>query len=107
MKLRIASVLLITLMTAGTAFISAQEANRGDLSVDELRTELSNTQNRMVDLQIQLEQLNFDLRDENIEGFFKAVGSTQPELLRESRRSQLRIEKDRVVAQLAALASKS
>ena len=84
--------------------ISAQEAGDGR-TVEELRAELSTAQDRVADLKIRLEQLNFDLKPENIERHFNGFGSTRPEELRESRRRQLQTEKDRVVAQLEQLAS--
>jgi hypothetical protein len=59
----------------------------------------------VAELKIRLEQLNFDLKPENIERYFNGAGSTRPEELRESRRRQLQTEKDRVVAQLEELAS--
>lgn len=102
MKLRLAFVLLTILMSAYVVPISAQEAGDGR-TVEELRAELSNAHDRVADLKIRLEQLNFDLKPENIERHFNGFGSTRPEELRESRRRQLQTEKDRAVAQLEQL----
>jgi hypothetical protein len=105
MKLRFAFVLLITLALLYPVYLSAQESNDAFQTVENLRAELSRAQDRMADLKIRLEQLNFDLQPENIERYFNGAGSTRPEELRESRRRQLQTEKDRVVAQLGELAS--
>lgn len=105
MKLSLAFVLLTILVSAYVMPISAQEAGDGR-KIEELRAELSNAQDRVADLKIRLEQLNFDLKPENIERHFNGFGSTRPEELRASRRRQLQTEKDRVVAQLEQLASR-
>jgi hypothetical protein len=105
MKLRFAFVLLITLGLAYPLFLSAQESNDHGQTVDNLRAELSRARDRVADLKIRLEQLDFDLQPENIERYFNGAGSTRPEELRESRRRQLQTEKDRVVAQLEELSS--
>jgi chromosome segregation ATPase len=104
MKLRIAFVLLITLVLAYV--VSAQEPNEAGRLSENLRTELSNAKDRVAELKIRLEQLDYDLKPENIERYFNAVGSTRPEELRESRRRQLQTERDRVSAQLDELASR-
>jgi len=103
MKLHLSIVLLTVLMSAYVPPVSAEETAEAGRRVDELRAELINTQDRVADLKIRLEQLNFDLRPENIERHFTGIGSTRPEELRESRRRQLQIEKDRVVAQIQQL----
>ena len=105
MKLRIAFILLTTLMLTCALRVSAQESSDATQTLENLRTQLSNVQDREADLKIRLEQLNFDLRPENIERYFNGTGSTRPEELRESRRRQLQTEKDRVVAQLEQLAA--
>jgi len=100
MKLHLAVVLLTVLGSAYVTPVFAQETADAARRVDELRAELSHNQDRVADLKIRLEQLNFELRPENIERYFNGVGTTRPEELRESRRRQLQIEKDRVVAQI-------
>jgi uncharacterized protein YlxW (UPF0749 family) len=105
MKRWFAFVLLITLVSAYAVYISAQESNDTGQTVENLRAELSRAHDRIADLKIRLEQLNFDLQPENIERYFNGAGSTRPEELRESRRRQLQTEKDRVAAQLEELAS--
>jgi uncharacterized protein YlxW (UPF0749 family) len=105
MKFRIAFILLTTLVLVYAVRVSAQESSDAGQTIDSLRVQLSSLQDHEADLKIRLEQLNFDLKPENIERYFNGIGSTRPEELRESRRRQLQTEKDRVVAQLEQLAA--
>ena len=105
MKFRIAFILLTTLVLVYAARVSAQESSDAGQTIEALRAQLSSLQDHEADRKIRLEQLNFDLKPENIERYFNGIGSTRPEELRESRRRQLQTEKDRVVAQLEQLAA--
>ena len=105
MKLRPTVVLLTILVSVCVMPVSAQEAGEDGREVEELRAQLNNAKDRVAELKIRLEQLNFDLKPENIERHFNGFGSTRPEELRESRRRQLQTEKNRVVAQLEQLTS--
>ena len=105
MKFRIAFILLSTLVLVYAARVSAQESSDAGQTIEALRAQLSSLQDHEADRKIRLEQLNFDLKPENIERYFNGIGSTRPEELRESRRRQLQTEKDRVVAQLEQLAA--
>src|SRR5207245_2612672 len=64
-----------------------------------LRAQLSDVQARQSELQTRLQQLEYDLKPENIERSLAGIGSTHPEELREQRRRQLEGEKMRVQAQ--------
>ena len=70
-----------------------------------LRTQLIEAQARQAELQSRLQQLDEDLKPENIERSLAGVGSVHPEELREARRRQLEIEKRGVQAQLDVLAA--
>ncbi len=105
MKFRIAFILLTTLVLVYAARVSAQESSDAGQTIEALRAQLSSLQDHEADRKIRLEQLNFDLKPENIERYYNGIGSTRPEELRESRRRQLQTEKDRVVAQLEQLAA--
>jgi outer membrane murein-binding lipoprotein Lpp len=70
-----------------------------------LRAQLSDVQARQSELQTRLQQLEYDLKPENIERSLAGIGSTHPEELREQRRRQLEGEKTRVQAQLDQLAA--
>src|SRR5229473_1160313 len=68
-----------------------------------LRAQLVEVQARQVELQARLEQLEQDLKSENIERSLAGVGSTHPEELREQRRRQLEIQKRGLESQLEVL----
>lgn len=105
MKLRMALLLFTVLALFFAAHTAAQDAGDATQTVERLRAQLSEVSDQEAERKIRLEQLDSDLKPENIERYFNGVGSTRPEELRESRRRQLQIEKDRVVAQIEQLAS--
>jgi uncharacterized membrane-anchored protein YhcB (DUF1043 family) len=90
-------------LVAGEAL--AQSDNNASETFQNLRVRLDEVQNKEAELKIRLEQLDFELKPENIERHFNGYGSTRPEELREARRRQLQIEKDHVRVQLEQLAS--
>jgi hypothetical protein len=69
-----------------------------------LRLQLSEVEVRQAEMQARYEQLEEDLKPENIERSLAGIGSTRPELLRERRRRQLELASKRVRAQLDELA---
>jgi len=83
--------------TSTLAQTSAQEI------ADNLRVQLSEVEVRQAEMQARDEQLVEDLKPENIERSLVGVGSTHPEQLREQRRRQLEIARDRVRVQLDEL----
>jgi hypothetical protein len=68
-----------------------------------LRAELSQLHDREAEIKIRLTELEYELKPENIERHFAGVGSVHPEELREARRKQLQLEKDRLVGQLSEI----
>ncbi len=96
---RIPATLLLSglFATATLAQTSAQEIAAN------LRVQLSEVQVRMAEMQARDEQLEEDLKPENIERSLAGIGSTRPELLRERRRRQLETARTRVRAQLDEL----
>jgi hypothetical protein len=78
----------------------AQENPSAAETVGDLKLQLIDVKAREDDLKLQVQQLDENLKPENIERALAGVGSTRPEELREQRRLQLTIEKTRVVAQL-------
>jgi peptidoglycan hydrolase CwlO-like protein len=103
MTTRLALVLFILLFSA--TGVLAQEASAAQ-EVENLKSQLANLQNQETDLRNRLDQLDYDLRPENIENYFAGTGSTRPEELREQRRRQLQSEKDRINNQLNDIASR-
>src|SRR5437867_11436399 len=80
---------------------SAQESDRAA----NLRAQLVEIERKQADLQTQLEQLEEELKPENIERSLAGVGSTHPEELRAARRRQLEIQKKGIQTQLDSLAA--
>jgi hypothetical protein len=68
-----------------------------------LRVQLSEVQVRKAELQTRDEQLEENLKPENIERSVAGIGSTHPERLREQRRRQLEIARAGVRVQLDEL----
>jgi predicted nuclease with TOPRIM domain len=68
-----------------------------------LRQQLAEVQAKQTELETRLQQLEEDLKPENIEKRLAGVGSTRPEELREQRRRQLEIEKKSVQTRLDQL----
>ena len=80
--------------------VRAQERNHAAVAVDVLRVQLIEVQEKEGSLRLRAQQLEEELKPENIERVFAGIGSTRPEELREGRRRQLTIERDNVKAQL-------
>ncbi len=98
-------ILLISLILISAPGILAQDGQSAAQTAEQLRSQLRDLQTEEADLQARLQQLDWDLKPENIERFFAAVGTTRPEELREQRRRQLQIERDKVNARIAGLAT--
>src|SRR5713226_6780249 len=70
-----------------------------------LRAQLTEMQTKQAELQTRLQQLEEDIKPENIEHSLAGVGSIHPEDLREARRRQLEIQKKGIQSQLDNLAT--
>ena len=92
-------VLTLTLAISGYAQETASAAE----SVERLKAQLLDVQEKEEALRARLEQLDESIKPENIERSLAGVGSTKPEQLREARRRQLSIERDGVLAQLRTI----
>lgn len=95
-------LLLLSLLTLHSAVQAQENANSAD-TVDQLRAQLIEVQAKEDSLRMRAQQLDEDLKPENIERALAGIGSTKPEELRENRRRQLTIERDGVRAQLKIL----
>lgn len=91
------SLILLLVLVFG---INASAQERAAESVEKLRAQLLEVQTKEEDLRARLAQLDEAIKPENIERSLAGVGSTRPEELRESRRRQLSIQRDGVLAQL-------
>jgi hypothetical protein len=99
--LRAASLTASILICLSVAL--AQNPASTEQSIESLRAQLLEAQGKEAELQARDQQLDEDLRPENIERSLALTGSTHPEELREQRRRQLEAEKARVRAQLDLL----
>jgi hypothetical protein len=75
-------------------------------TLENLRQQLGEIHDREAGIKMRLDELEYDLKPENIERYFNGYGSTRPEELRERRRKQLQIEKDRLQSQQQELATR-
>ena len=83
----------------------AQESESPAETADRLKIQLIDVQAQEEALRGRVQELDESLKPENIERSLAGVGSTRPEELRESRRRQLTVEKNGVLAQLKVLDS--
>lgn len=85
------------------SLVDLERLSRAEQRATALRTELREVQAKQVELQARAEQLDYDMKPENIERSVAGYGTTHPEDLREQRRRQLENEKQRVSKQLDQL----
>ena len=97
------ALLFVLLLFSITGY--AQESETAAETADRLKSQLIEVQAREEALRARAQELDESLKPENIERSLAGVGSTRPEELRESRRRQLTIEKNGVMAQLQTLES--
>ena len=98
--------LLVIFLLAVSAFAqgATPQSSARDRAAD-LRRQLSDVEAKQAELQAHLQEIEENLKPENIERSLAGVGSTRPEELREQRRRQLEIERTGVRSQLDLLAS--
>ena len=94
---------LFAVMLLGGVHVSAQDTASAAQNAENLRAQLRDAQLKEAELQYRLNQLDYELKPENIERYFAGTGSTRPEELREHRRRQLQLEKDALTSQLQSL----
>ena len=80
--------------------LDMERLTRAEQRSEQLRSQLMDTQSKIADYESRIEQLDYALRPENIEGSMATYGSTHPEQARDARKKQLEAEKARVQAQL-------
>ena len=98
------SRMFITLLLSGLFATTILAQTSAKEAAANLRLQLSEVQIRKAEAQALDEQLEEDLRPENIERSFAGIGSTHPERLRELRRRQLEITRARLRIELDELA---
>jgi len=99
-QLGIAFLIALLFVSAQTVRVFAQDSPSAAEAAQQLRNQLSQLNDREAEIKIRLQELEYELKPENIERYFAGYGSLHPEELREARRKKLQIEKDRLNAQL-------
>ena len=99
------TVLLGVLIVVGLLAVRTPAQTNPQGRSANLRAQLADTEARQTELQSRLQQLEENLKPDNIERSLAGVGSVHPEELREARRRQLEIEKRVVQSQLDVLAA--
>ena len=99
------TVLAAVLIAVGLLAVRTPAQSNVQERAANLRAQLIEAQARQAELQSRLQQLDEDLKPENIERSLAGVGSVHPEELREARRRQLESERRGVQSQLDVLAA--
>ena len=85
--------------------VDMERLSRAEVRAEALRTQLRDVQEKEGMLQARLEQIDYNLKPENIDRSVSTFGSTRPEEAREVRRSMLESDKTRTRAQLELYAT--
>jgi chromosome segregation ATPase len=85
------------------AILDMERLTRAEQRAESLRSQQVEAESKLADLQSRLEQIEYNLKPENIERATATYGTVHPEEARESRRKQLENEKVRVQAQIKIL----
>ena len=93
----------VTLLLSGLFATTTLAQTSAEEIAANFRVQLSEVEVRQEEMQARDEQLEEDLKPENIERSLAGVGSTRPELLRQQRRRQLEMARARVRVQLDEL----
>jgi chromosome segregation ATPase len=80
-----------------------ERLSRAQQRSEDLRAQLRDVQSKQLDYQARMEQVDLDLRPENIDASISGIGTTHPEEVRNQRRFLLQNEKKRIQAQLDLL----
>ena len=80
-----------------------ERLSRAQQRSEDLRAQLRDVQSKQLDYQARMDQIDMDMRPENIDLSISGIGTTRPEEVRNQRRILLQNEKKRVQAQLDLL----
>ena len=93
------------LILVSVAVALAQNPQNAELRAEDLRGQLRGVIDKEAELQTRLQQIEEDLKPENIQRSIALIGTTRPEDLREQRRLQLERDREGVRSQLEQLAT--
>jgi hypothetical protein len=103
---RAVAISSIILVFAFAFIVTAQETSSSDDTIANLKQQLMELEWIKTESRIRLEELDEELKPENIERAVAGTGSTHPEELREYRRRVLTNERDGIQRQLDLLEEK-
>lgn len=98
-------IFLGALISVGFLATQTPAQTNGQERAANLRAQLADADAKQAELQSRLQQLEENLKPENIERSLAGIGSVHPEELREARRRQFEIEKRGVQSQLDVLSA--
>jgi hypothetical protein len=101
----VTQALVGVLIAGGFVAIAGMAQESGLERAASLRAQLVEVRVKQAELQARLQQLEENLKPENIEHSLAGVGSTHPEELREARRRQLESQKTSAQSELEILAA--
>lgn len=79
--------------------LDMERLTRAEQRAEQLRGQLIETESKMADIEVKLEQIEYALKPENIDRATQGYGSVRPEEARDTRRRQLENERTRLRAQ--------
>lgn len=79
--------------------LDMERLTRAEQRAEQLRGQLFETESKLADIEVKLEQIEYAIKPENIDRATQGYGSTRPEEAREARRRQLESERGRLRAQ--------
>jgi chromosome segregation ATPase len=85
--------------------VDLERLSRAEQRAEVLRTQMRDVQEKEATLMSRMEQIEFELRPENIDRSVSTYGTTHPEEARDARRRSLESEKTRTSSQLDLLAT--
>ena len=85
------------------SMVDLERLSRAEQRSSQLRTELRDVQGKKADLEAHLEQVEYDLKPENIERSVAGYGTTRPEELRAQRQKSLENDRTRTRQQIDQL----
>jgi len=83
--------------------LDMERLTRAEQRAEQLRSQLLDTEGKMADIEVKLDQIEYAIKPENIERATQGYGSVRPEEARETRRRQLENERTRLRAQFKIL----
>jgi DNA repair exonuclease SbcCD ATPase subunit len=80
-----------------------ERLSRAEQRAEALRSQQIDVESKLADLQVRLEETEYQMKPENIEREMATYGSTRPEVVRDARRRRLENDRTRILAQMKIL----